>query len=116
VRFTEDQFTALIPRLGRMRPATIEAARAVLVDGRDQSEVGRQYGLTRQRINQIVARVESAVAGVPKHWTKVECWLPPEIATEVHSLAERLASDSSDADAVAQALSQFANDRPKRSA
>ncbi|WP_242482662.1 TrfB-related DNA-binding protein [Thiocystis violacea] len=94
-----------------MRPATIEAARAVLVGGQDQAEVGRQYGLTRQRIHQIVARVEAAAAGVPKSWTKVECWLPPEVAAEVQCLAERIASDPSDADVVAHALNQLSNER-----
>lgn len=104
MRWTEEQFEALRPRLRRLRPASLEAAKAVLVDGRDQAEVGRQVGLTRQRINSIVARVEAAAAGVPKTWVKVECWLPPELAAQVQALAERLASDPSDAEALAQAL------------
>jgi hypothetical protein len=93
-----------------MRLATIEAARAVLVDGRDQAEVARQFQLTRQRIHQIIARVDAAAAGVPTHWVKVECWLPPEVAAKVHVFAERMATDPSEAEAVARALRPFSND------
>lgn len=110
MRWTDDQFEALRSRLGRMRPATIGAARAVLVEGFDQAEVGRQYGLTRQRVNQIVARVEAVAAGVPRHWVKVACWLPPDVAAQVQSLAERLARAPHDVQAVAQALRQCANE------
>ncbi|MBK1718104.1 hypothetical protein CKO27_10685 [Thiocystis violacea] len=93
-----------------MRPAAIEAARAVLVEGFDQAEVARHHGLTRQRINQIIVRVEAAAAGAPRNWVRVACWLPPEIAAQVQSLAERLARAPGDAQAVAQALRQCANE------
>ena len=83
---TEADFAALRPHLGRMTLKSVEVAEQVLVHGRDQADVGREYKLTRQRVSDIVARVLAAADEVPAGWEHVEGWFPPELAAQVRQM------------------------------
>ncbi|WP_053067892.1 TrfB-related DNA-binding protein [Xenorhabdus khoisanae] len=82
----ETEFHALRPRLGRLTPKNVEVAEQVLVHGHDQANVARTYGLTRQRVNEIVTRVLTAASEIPTGWQRVEVWLPPELARQVRQM------------------------------
>ncbi|EJE4644403.1 hypothetical protein BKG02_004756 [Vibrio parahaemolyticus] len=94
---TQSDFDALKPELGRLTLRSIEVAEQVLVKGRDQVDVAREYKLSRQRVNDIIARVQAAADAVPAGWVRVEAWFPPELAEQVKQMqAEALAAASKD--------------------
>lgn len=84
---TAEEFDALRPGLGRLTVDTVDIARRVLVDGEAQSVVAKAHGLTKQRVNGMVSRVLALARDVPPGWVKVETWLPPELAEQVHKMA-----------------------------
>jgi hypothetical protein len=82
-------FETLRPRLsGRLAEATIDIARAVLVDGHSQSSVAVARGLTRQRVSTMVKQVWAIADEIPKGWERVDVWLPPKLAARVRQMAE----------------------------
>jgi hypothetical protein len=86
---TVDEFERLRPRLGRVSPASVAIARAVLVDGLTISEAGQRNGLTRQRVHGIVKRFQVAAELVPSDWKRIEVWLPPALAAQVEDMAQK---------------------------
>lgn len=98
-RMTVDEFERLRPRLGRVSPASVAIARAVLVDGLTLSEAGQRNGLTRQRVHGIVKRFQIAAELVPPNWKRVEVWLPPALAAEVEEMAQKARDVLGDSDA-----------------
>jgi hypothetical protein len=92
-RMTLDDFDAVLPRLGRLTLDTVKIARAVLVEGMGAAEAGHAHGMTRQRVHAIVKRFQAAAKEVPKHWRRIEVWLPPELAAEVEAMAEKARAD-----------------------
>ena len=86
VTMTAQEFDELRPRLGRLSLDTVELAREVLVNGKTQSDVAREHGLTRQRVSGMVSRVIAAANEIPRGWEKVEVWLPPALAEEVRKM------------------------------
>lgn len=85
-KMTEVEFQTLKPLLGRLTLKSVEVAEQVLVSGRDQAEVAREYKLTRQRVNDIVGRVQAAADDVPAGWVYVEGWFPPDLAAQVRQM------------------------------
>ena len=68
-------------------------ARAVLVDGRMQAAVAKEYGMTNQRVNLAVAAIERAykqVAVPGVSIVRVEMELPETIVLELNALVEAL--------------------------
>jgi len=86
---TPDQFDSLAkdPQFKRMTLGSVAAARRVLVDGENRSEVARSVGLTPQRIAAIVQKFESGAEGIPLDWVQVIEWLPFEMAIQVKNMA-----------------------------
>jgi transposase-like protein len=74
-RLTAAEFTAAIDRLSiAERPTAM--ARAVLVDGRMQSEVARTEGVSRNAVFLAVTRIWEAHSGVPEGFERVTVVLP----------------------------------------
>ena len=73
-RLTEDQFQVATDGLS-MRQKNIDIARAVLVEGRKQSELATEYGLTKGAVSQVVAKVWEA-SQVPEGYERVSVVLP----------------------------------------
>lgn len=85
-KMTATFFDELRPRLGRLTDETIDIAREVLVEGKSQSDVARNHGLSRQRVSSMVKSVISAANEVPRDWQRVEVWLPPNLADKVRQM------------------------------
>ncbi len=96
-RLTAAEFEALRPHLGRLTMDSVKIARMVLVDGVKQSEVATQYGMSRQRIHGIMVRFAAASQAVPTGWRRVEVWLPPELADQVETMADKVRAESKQA-------------------
>lgn len=91
-RLPPAEFDSIVKRT-RMGDLARQMARAVLVDGRPQSDVAVEYGRTRQRVSAAVAQVERAFALTAKAgtgWVRVTLELPEALALELANLAEGL--------------------------
>ncbi len=86
---TEQEFNDARPRLGRLSLDTLTIARAVLVEGKTQTDVARENNLSRQRVHGMVSRVQVAINNIPMGWVRLEIWLPPELADKVKDMAEK---------------------------
>jgi len=93
-KMTPQEFEAARLRFGRLADDTIEMARQVLVEGQSQTDVARQYGLTRQRVNLAIKQVLTVIDDIPKGWVKLEVWLPPTLASKVRNMAEDARKDA----------------------
>lgn len=90
---TNDQFDAILPRLGRLSMDTLNIAREVLVDGKSQSEVAREHNLSRQRVHGMVTRVNAAINDIPLDWVRLDTWLPKEMADKIQKEIELLKNE-----------------------
>ena len=68
-RLAEDQFRAAAEGVS-IGQKTLDIARAVLVEGRKQSEVATQYGLTKGAISQAVTKIWEA-SQIPPGYERV---------------------------------------------
>ena len=84
------QFEAISPIFSKLPAASELAARAVLVQGLQPSEAARLHGISRQRLNGVLARFKAAISSVPPGWKRVQVWLPPATAFEVERMAQSL--------------------------
>lgn len=80
---TQDEFDKARPLFGRMSQETIEMARLVLVEGFSQTQVAKEFKLTRQRVSLAVKQILTAIDDVPADWVKLDVWLPSSMANEV---------------------------------
>lgn len=85
-RLTEEQFRQAIKGL-RMADKTIEMVRSVLVDGRVQTVVAKEHGLTKGAVSQAVAKVWET-SQVPPGFERVEAVLPAVQAYQVKQWAK----------------------------
>jgi len=89
-KMTPQEFEAARPHFGRLTDDTIEMARLILVEGQSQTDVARQYELTRWRVSLAVKQVLTVVDNIPKGWVKLEIWLPPTMASKVRDMVEKV--------------------------
>ncbi|HHV7525820.1 TPA: TrfB-related DNA-binding protein [Burkholderia orbicola] len=91
-RLTAEDFDHVVQQT-RMGDLARDMARAVLVDGRPQTDVAVEYGRTRQRVSAAVGQVERAFAQWAKPgtgWVRVTLDLPEALALELANLSEAL--------------------------
>ena len=88
ITMSPNKFEAARKRFGRLSDETIEMARLVLVEGKGQTEIAKQYGLSRQRVSLAVKQVNSAIEDIPKGWVKLEIWMPSAMANRVKKMAD----------------------------
>ena len=84
-RLTDDQFRVATGGLP-MGQKNIDIARAVLVEGRKQSELAVKHGLTKGAVSQVVAKVWQA-SQVPTGYQRVSVILPEFQAFQVKQWA-----------------------------
>lgn len=85
-----ENFDAVISLMYRMTERNKEACRAVVVDGRAQIDVAREYGMSKQQLNAVVARFNSKLQDTPPEgWQRVDMYLPPEYVAKVRELEAR---------------------------
>jgi len=74
----------------RLTPASIDIARAVLVDGVSAAEAARRAGVTRARAADVVSRILREIrseGGWPPTWEVVTVAVPSQLADEIRSMA-----------------------------
>jgi len=77
----------------RRTPRVLEAARLVLVERFSGAEAGRQTGVTRQRVHQVVRQIlgiHADLRGCPDGFESVTVCVPAGRAGEVREHARRL--------------------------
>jgi hypothetical protein len=94
-RLSKAEYAAAVSLTPLMSKQAHDIGRAVLVDERPQSEVARQYDVTRQRVNYIVSSITRAYTEAQPEsdaFVRVELMLPQRLAADVSKLARALAS------------------------
>lgn len=89
-RISPEDWERLLPALSTCTMATVNIARAVLVEGRKQVEVAATYKKSKQTVNGAIRRVtEIFEESVPKddQMELVSVWLPKEQAAQVRKMA-----------------------------
>ncbi|MDU8491951.1 TrfB-related DNA-binding protein [Pseudomonas syringae pv. actinidiae] len=88
-KYTAEQWDRIKPAMRNLAFATVEMARAVLVEGKRPSDVAKEVGETRQLVNAAIKRVRNVL---DKHQeaglVPVMVWLPPELAAQVMEMAK----------------------------
>ncbi|MBL7325857.1 hypothetical protein INQ16_30140, partial [Escherichia coli] len=70
---------------------TIDMAYAVLVDGRKQVDVAKEFDRSKQTVNAAIRRVTAIFNEVipeDEQLEFVQVWLPPELAKQVKEMAK----------------------------
>jgi hypothetical protein len=88
---SEEQF-AIVTKISRMEPASLDVARKVLVLGQRQSEVAKEIGRSRQWVNEIIKKVRvyaDKAALIPPGWKSGTVILPNSDWPKVRDLERK---------------------------
>lgn len=91
-RLTPQDFDRVAAKT-RLKDRAREMARAVLVDGRAQTDVATQHGMSKQCVGQAVSAIKRAyskMAARGSGWVTVALELPEALALEMASLVSEL--------------------------
>ena len=69
---------------------SLEAARLVLVMGASVAEAAVETSMSRQSVNQLMARIRRRKESLPQGWVQVTDWFPVEVAKQLAKVAETL--------------------------
>lgn len=86
--FTIEQWEQFSPAMRSMNVATVQIARAVLVDGKRPMDVADEMGESRQLVYAAVKRVREILERKALGLVPVLVWLPPEQAEQVKEMAK----------------------------
>jgi hypothetical protein len=89
--YTEEKWKEIAPVFAsrRLAIATVEIAKAVLVDGQRIQDVATARGISRQNAHAAVKRVRSILEEQgASELIPVLVWLPPELAEQVREMAK----------------------------
>ncbi|MGF6996713.1 TrfB-related DNA-binding protein [Paraburkholderia sp. GAS32] len=84
-QMTAKQFDKVKAKVGPQSEARLEAARLVLVEGVAGADAGKEAGIPRQRVNDVVNLFLRTRDGVPDDWEHVSVWLPPTEAAKMRA-------------------------------
>ncbi len=90
-RISPEEWQRIAPALRTCSQVTIDMAYAVLVDGRKQVDVAKEFDRSKQTVNAAIRRVTAIFNEViPKdeQLEFVQVWLPPELAKQVKEMAK----------------------------
>jgi TrfB plasmid transcriptional repressor len=76
----------------RLAQHTKDAVRMVLVDGMRVAEAARQMEMSRQLVQNAVARVEAAhkaAHGIPENWECITLCVPPDLVGEMREIERK---------------------------
>lgn len=91
-RLTAQEFAAIRPYLKRLKERNIQAIYEHLVDGRQQTELAEELGVTKKAVSQMVGKVWAlhvAHGERPEGWTSISVTLPNEMAEIVKDMERR---------------------------
>ncbi|EET1754759.1 hypothetical protein FK011_005259, partial [Escherichia coli] len=85
-RISPEEWQRIAPALRTCSQVTIDMAYAVLVDGRKQVDVAKEFDRSKQTVNAAIRRVTAIFNEVipeDEQLEFVQVWLPPELAKQV---------------------------------
>ena len=82
-----DAFTRAASQHPLTQANALAAARAVLVDGRSIIDTAIDFGVSKQRVSAVVARLSGPAT--PEGWVNATVCLPPELLAEVRAMEAR---------------------------
>lgn len=91
-RISPEEWQRIAPALRTCSQVTIDMAYAVLVDGRKQVDVAKEFDRSKQTVNAAIRRVTAIFNEVipeDEQLEFVQVWLPPELAKQVKEMAKR---------------------------
>lgn len=91
-RLTAQEFATIRPYLKRLKERNIQAIYEHLVDGRQQTELAEELGVTKKAVSQMVSKVWAlhvAHGERPEGWTSISVTLPNEMAEIVKDMERR---------------------------
>ncbi|EBS4581791.1 hypothetical protein DQR32_24405 [Salmonella enterica subsp. enterica serovar Virchow] len=91
-RISPEEWQRIAPALRTCSQVTIDMAYAVLVDGRKQVDVAKEFDRSKQTINAAIRRVTAIFNEVipeDEQLEFVQVWLPPELAKQVKEMAKK---------------------------
>ncbi|EEG9973805.1 hypothetical protein G3J13_004870 [Salmonella enterica] len=90
-RISPEEWQRIAPALRTCSQVTIDMAYAVLVDGRKQVDVAKEFDRSKQTVNAAIRRVTAIFNEVipeDEQLEFVQAWLPPELAKQVKEMAK----------------------------
>ncbi|MFP1771076.1 TrfB-related DNA-binding protein [Lonsdalea quercina] len=90
-RISPEEWQRIAPALRTCSQVTIDMAYAVLVDGRKQVDVAKDFDRSKQTVNAAIRRVTAIFNEVIPEGEKLEfvqVWLTPELAKQVKEMAK----------------------------
>ncbi|WP_224873764.1 TrfB-related DNA-binding protein [Klebsiella pneumoniae] len=90
-RISPEEWQRIAPALRTCSQVTIDMAYAVLVDGRKQVDVAKEFYRSKQTVNAAIRRVTAIFNEVipeDEQLEFVQVWLPPELAKQVKEMAK----------------------------
>ncbi|EKK8527916.1 ArdK family transcriptional regulator, partial [Salmonella enterica] len=90
-RISPEEWQRIAPALRTCSQVTIDMAYAVLVDGRKQVDVAKEFDRSKQTVNAAIRRVTAIFNEVipeDEQLEFVQIWLPPELAKQVKEMAK----------------------------
>ncbi|EBS5656421.1 hypothetical protein G0R69_005042 [Salmonella enterica] len=91
-RISPEEWQRIAPALRTCSQVTIDMAYAVLVDGRKQVDVAKEFDRSKQTVNAAIRRVTAIFNEVipeDEQLEFVQVWLPPELAKQVKEMAKK---------------------------
>ena len=90
-RISPEEWQRIAPALRTCSQVTIDMAYAVLVDGRKQVDVAKEFDRSKQTVNAAIRRftaIFNEVIPEDEQLEFVQVWLPPELAKQVKEMAK----------------------------
>ncbi|MEH9753375.1 TrfB-related DNA-binding protein [Klebsiella sp. 103027] len=90
-RISPEEWQRIAPALRTCSQVTIDMSYAVLVDGRKQVDVAKEFDRSKQTVNAAIRRVTAIFNEVipeDEQLEFVQVWLPPELAKQVKEMAK----------------------------
>lgn len=91
-RISPEEWQRIAPALRTCSQVTIDMAYAVLVDGRKQVDVAKEFDRSKQTVNAAIRRVTAIFNEVipeDEQLEFVQVWLPPALAKQVKEMAKK---------------------------
>lgn len=91
-RLTAQEFATIRPYLKRLKPRNVQAIYEHLVDGRQQTELASELGVTKKAVSQMISKVwdlHVKHGERPEGWESLSVTLPADMAEVVKDMERR---------------------------
>ena len=91
-RLTAQEFETLRPYLSRLKERNVHALQQIFVDGRTQTKIAGELGVTNKAVSQMVKKAwqfHIDHGERPNGWTCISVTLPPDLADMVKDIERK---------------------------